>query len=157
MTTIPESTARTKQPQRRAFSLLEMLIVVAIIGLIATLVFSRLGGTLGKSQVKVTEAQIQAVAASIERFNMDMGRYPTEEEGFQVLLDAPVDSPNWAGPYLDRDEIPTDGWDRELVYQLDERWGFRIISMGADGKPGGEGDNADIDNRSPRDGAKSRS
>lgn len=154
--TIPN---RTGFPRRRVqgFSLLEMLIVVAIIGLIATLVFSRLGGTLGKSKVKVTEAQIQAAAASIERFQMDVGRYPTEEEGFTVLLDEPADTPSWAGPYLDRDEIPTDGWDRELIYQPDERWGFRVISLGADGRPGGEGENADIDNRSSRDTAKPNS
>lgn len=141
----------------RGFSLLEMLIVVAIIGLIATLVFSRLGGTLGKSKVKVTDAQIQAAAASIERFNMDVGRYPTEQEGFGVLLEEPADTPSWAGPYLDRDEIPTDGWDRALIYKPDERWGFRVLSLGADGQPGGDGENADLDNRSSRNAANTGS
>ena len=151
------SHSRSPLRTRRAFSLLEMLIVVAIIGLIATLVFSRLGGTYGKSQARVTEAQIQAAAAAIERFKMDVGRYPFEEEGFSVLLDPPPDTPSWAGPYLDRDEEPKDGWNRPLIYQIDERWGFRVISYGADGRPGGEGDNAEIDNRTARDGAKSRS
>lgn len=149
--------AQSRWGFRRGFSLLEMLIVVAIIGLIATLVFSRLGGTYGKSQVRVTEAQIQAAAAAIERFKMDVGRYPLEEEGFSVLLEAPPDTPSWAGPYLDRDEEPKDGWNRPLIYQIDERWGFRVISYGADGRPGGEGDNSEIDNRSARDGANTRS
>lgn len=133
---------------RGGFSLLEMLIVVAIMGLIATLVLSRIGGVFGKSQKKVTEAQIEIAAHAVERFHMDMNRYPTQTEGLGVLINAPANEPNWDGPYFDKEVLPKDGWGRPLVYELDDKFGFRIKSYGADGKPGGEGENADLDNRS---------
>ena len=136
--------------RRSGFSLLEMLIVIAIMGLIAGLVFTRLGGTVSDSKVKTTRTQLQAVAAAVERFNTDAGRLPTEEEmrGFRALIDAPVGVTGWDGPYLAKDKAPTDGWNRELIYKIDEKWGFRVQSYGADGQPGGDDVNADIDNRS---------
>lgn len=135
---------------RRGFSLLEMLIVVAILGLIATLVFNNLGGAMTSAKVDTTKAQIDAASSAINRFESNVGRYPTLEEmrAFAALIDEPSDAPGWDGPYLGKEKAPTDGWDRELIYELDEKWGFRVKSYGADGKPGGEDENADLDNRS---------
>lgn len=135
---------------RRGFSLLEMLIVIAILGLIATLVYNNLGGAVGESKVQVTRTQIETAASAIEQFHKDVGRYPTAEEmrGFRALIDQPQDAPGWNGPYLSKDKEPSDGWKRALVYELDEKWGFRVKSLGADGKAGGEDENADLDNRS---------
>ena len=132
------------------FSLLEMLIVIAILGLIATLVYNNLGGAMSSSKGKTTMTQIEAASAAVERFHVDVGRYPTEEEmrGFEALIEAPADAPGWDGPYLGKDKAPEDGWGRELTYELDDTWGFRVGSLGSDGEPGGEDDAADLDNRS---------
>lgn len=135
--------------RRRGFTLLEMLIVVAILGLLATLVFTRLSGEVGQSKVNVTRTQINEVASAVERFNLDVGRYPTEEEGLSVLIEAPAGGlDGWEGPYLGKRVLPTDGWGRELVYESDEAFGFVVRSHGSDGEPGGEGEAADLDNRS---------
>ncbi|GAB4550662.1 MAG: type II secretion system major pseudopilin GspG [Phycisphaerales bacterium] len=135
---------------RGGFSLLEMLIVIAILGLIATLVYNNLGGSMSKAKVKTTQTQIASTASAIEQFHMDVGRYPTiaEMDGYRALIDQPSDAPGWDGPYLEKNKAPTDGWERELVYELDEKWGFVVKSYGADGKPGGEDENSDLDNRS---------
>ncbi|MEM1424738.1 MAG: type II secretion system major pseudopilin GspG [Planctomycetota bacterium] len=135
---------------RAGFSLLEMLIVIAILGLIATLVFNNLGGSVSKAKVQATLTQIATTSSAIEQFNLDVGRYPTaaEMDGYRALINQPSDAPGWDGPYLEKDKAPTDGWDRELVYELDTKWGFVVRSLGADGRAGGEDDNADLDNRS---------
>ena len=135
---------------RAGFSLLEMLIVIAILGLIATLVFNNLGGSMSKAKVQTTLTQIASTASAIEQFHMDVGRYPTiaEMDGYRALIDAPSDAPGWDGPYLEKNKAPTDGWDRELEYELDTKWGFVVRSLGADGQSGGEDENADLDNRS---------
>ncbi len=135
---------------QRGFSLLEMLIVIAILGLIATLVYNNLGGAMDTSKVQTTRVQIETAAGAIEQFHKDVGRYPTvaEMQDFEALIDQPQNAPGWAGPYLGKDKVPADGWKRTLVYELDEKWGFVVSSLGADGQPGGEDENADLDNRS---------
>lgn len=131
------------------FTLLEMLLVVAILALLAALVGSRLVGAFGGAQVKTTKSQIESLSSNIERMRLDIGRYPTAEEGLRVLIEKPqTNAEKWAGPYLPKEVLPKDGWGNEFVYQIDETWGFRIVSYGADAKPGGEGENADLDNRS---------
>lgn len=139
---------RRRRAAARAFSLLEILIVLAIMGLLAALVASRLTGTFGQSQVKATKVQLQSLTASVERFRTDVQRYPTEQEGLQSLVTKPLDAEGWAGPYLDKNVVPTDAWKRPFIYRTDDTFGFRIVSLGADGKEGGEGENADLDNRS---------
>ena len=130
------------------FSLLELLIVVMIIGLLAALVGPRLTKGFQSSKVTTTKAQIQLLSSGVDRFFADVGRYPTEDEGLEVLLNEPKDAPEWDGPYLERDVIPKDGWSRAFVYQTDERWDFIITSLGADGREGGDGDATDLTNRS---------
>lgn len=132
----------------KGFSLIEMLFVVAIIGLIAALVLPRLGGAFGTSQVKTTRAQIAQLSTAVEAFKLDVGRYPTEEEGLAALVTRPDNTPGWQRPYLEKSTVPVDAWGRPFIYKIDADYGFRIISYGGDGAPGGEGENADIDNRS---------
>ena len=131
----------------RAFTLIEMLLVVAIIGLLAALLVPQLGRQFGKSQVKITRAQLERLATAVEKFRLDMQRYPTEQEGLTILVEKPREGDNWGGPYLGKTTLPTDGWGRDFIYKLDDTFGFRLISLGADGKEGGEGENADLDNR----------
>lgn len=134
---------------RRAFSLLEMIIVLVLMGLLAALVLPRLGGIVGKNKVRATQVQIEMLAGAIERFNLDVGRYPTQAEGFESLITRPQDvAPEvWDGPYTEKNYIPKDGWGRDFVYVFDESGRFIVRSWGADGVQGGEGENADLDNR----------
>jgi len=138
------------RPSARAFSLLEMLIVIGIIGLIAALVLPRIAAGFGKGQVKTTQAQLELLTTATEGFKLDIGRYPTEQEGLLVLVEKPADpiaAAKWKAPYLQKKTIPMDGWGRPFVYKLDPTFGFEIKSLGADGKEGGEGENADLSNR----------
>lgn len=134
----------------RGFSLLEMLVVLVIMGLLVALVLPRVAGNIGKGKVQTTRAQIELLASAVNQFMLDVGRYPTQEEGLEALLRRPegVDETLWDGPYLEKDFIPKDGWGRDFLYLLDEKGRFVIRSLGADGRPGGEGENADLDNRS---------
>lgn len=133
------------------FSLMEMLVVLIIIGLLAALVLPRLTQNIGKGRVQTTKAQIASLATSVESFYGEVGRYPTEQEGLAVLLEPPVDpvdAEKWKGPYLEKNELPKDAWGRPFVYTFDEHERFVVRSLGADGKPGGEDENRDLDNRS---------
>ncbi len=140
---------RTMPAARSGFTLLEMLIVVTIIGLIATLIVTNMGDKVSRSKVKVTEGAIANVTSMVEEFHLDVGRYPTEEEGLEALIERPAGAEGWDGPYTGRKSLPKDGWNRDFVYEIDDEYGWYVIrSLGADGEPGGQGDAADIDNRS---------
>jgi general secretion pathway protein G len=133
---------------RAGFSLFELLIVLAIIGLLAGLVLPRLADAFGKGQEKTTQAQMSLLTSAVESFKLNYGRYPSNEEGLDVLVKRPdwIDQADWSSE-LSKETVPLDGWKRPFVYKLDDGFGFRIISLGADGKSGGEGENADLDNR----------
>ena len=112
--------------------------------MIAALILPRLGGAFGKSQVQTTKAQLGSLTAAVEQYRVNVGRYPTKEEGLAALLTKPDAAEGWEGPYLEKKIVPRDGWKHEFTYATDEKWGFVIKSLGADGKEGGEGENADI-------------
>ncbi len=134
--------------RRNAFTLFEMLLVVAIIGLLAALIAPQLGKQFGRSQVKITRASMQNLATKIEMFRADVGRLPTDNEGLEALVERPQGVEEWDGPYLGQATVPKDAWNHDFVYRLDDEWGFRLISLGADGREGGEGEAADLDIRS---------
>lgn len=130
------------------FTLLEMLVVLVIIGLIASLVGPRLFSRVDTSKVQVAETQVRLLRGAIETFRLEVGRIPTVEEGLGVLYTAPADErarSRWRGPYLD-EAAPDDPWGRPYHYSIPGSEGlpFAIFSLGADGKPGGEGNDADI-------------
>jgi len=133
-----------------AFSLVELMIVITIIGLLVALVAPRLAGALGSGRVQSTRAQIELLSGAVTQFNLDVGRYPTTEEGLDALLNRPqgVEEDRWNGPYLEKDFVPDDAWGRPFQYENPDGSRFVIRSLGADGQTGGEGDNADLDNRS---------
>lgn len=128
----------------RGFTLLELLVVMVLIGLLAGFVAPRYFAQVGKSQVKVAKAQIDAFDKALDQFRIDVGRYPTTEEGLQALRAQPGGEAKWAGPYLKKD-VPNDPWGRPYVYQQPGTHGdFDLISYGKDGRPGGAGEDADV-------------
>lgn len=130
----------------RGFTLLELLVVLVIIGLLAGYVAPRYFSQVGKSEAKVAKAQIVAFEQALHQYRLDVGRYPTSEQGLEVLLKKPTNEPKWSGPYLVK-AVPMDPWGRPYTYRSPgERGDFDLYSYGRDGQPGGSGDDADITN-----------
>jgi general secretion pathway protein G len=128
------------------FTLLELLVVVVIIGLLAGLVAPRYFGQVGKSEVNVAKAQLDALEKALDQYRLDVGRYPDQEAGLKALVTKPTNEPKWSGPYL-RKDIPLDPWGRAYLYKFPgEKGEFDLLSLGKDGQPGGTGENADITN-----------
>lgn len=147
----PARSAFGKRAEKAGYSLLEILIVLTIIGLIATFVGPRLLAQLDRSKVTAARVQIRAISSAIETMHLDIGRYPSASEGLNLLVQAPQDATNgWAGPYLDN-SVPSDPWRRPYVYEpptsVDSR--PRVLSLGADGQQGGSGNAADIASDDP--------
>lgn len=134
----------------RGFTLIEIMIVMVIIAMLAALVGPRVMGALGSSKIKATKIQIETLSSSIEAFHLDVGRFPTQQEGLQVLIENPEKMPirNWRGPYLKKNRIPTDEWGNAFIYEIPSKHKipFDLYSLGADGKLGGTGDDTDIGN-----------
>ena len=131
----------------RAFTILEVMIVLVIIGLVLGMVGPQLFKQLDKAKVQTAESQIKLLRSALDAFNLDMQRYPTTAEGLAVLRAAPSGSNSqlWAGPYL-QDQVPPDPWNNAYVYRIGEsrERPFYLFSYGADGKEGGEGLDRDI-------------
>lgn len=138
---------RTRARPASGFTLLELLVVMVLIGMLAGFVAPRYFAQVGKSQVKVARAQLDAFDKALDQFRLDVGHYPTSEEGLQALVVKPSSEPNWAGPYLKKG-VPADPWARPYVYQQPGSHGgdFDLLSYGKDGRPGGTGEDADITN-----------
>ncbi len=127
------------------FTLLELLVVVAIIGLLAAFVGPRLFGHIGQSQVTAAKAQVEALSRAVDAYRIDMGRFPDANEGLQALVKPPADATHWHGPYLNKD-LPEDPWGRAYLYKSPGANGreYQVESLGRDGQPGGTGEDADI-------------
>ncbi len=141
-------TGKTKDGKRRnGFTMVELMAMLIIIGLLATLVVTKVASKIDQARVTTTKANLKMLHSAVNQFKMDTGRYPTEEEGLTALVEEPSDVTGWEpGGYLETTEIPVDGWGNEFFYELDPGTGkpFVIISYGADGEEGGEGYDADL-------------
>ena len=140
----PHLQARAHQA---GFSLIEMLVVLAIIGLIMGLVGPRVLSYLSDARAKTARLQIESFTNSLDLFSMDVGRYPTSQEGLSVLVRQPANVATWNGPYLRGSAVPNDPWGNPFVYRAPGSHGpYDLISHGSDGREGGEGAAAEITN-----------
>ncbi len=129
----------------QGFTLVELLVVLAILGLLAGLVGPQVMKFLGSSKTKTAKLQIDDLAATLDLYRLELGRYPTESEGIKALVENPGNMPNWNGPYLKKNQVPKDPWGYEYQYRFPGQHGsFDIWSLGADNREGGEGENMDV-------------
>ena len=135
-----------KREKRRenGFTLIEILVVIIIIGLLAALVGPRLFGKVSTAKLSAAKAQIELFGTALDTFRLDVGKYPTTEEGLKALREKPSGVEGWNGPYLPK-EIPLDPWKRPYIYKSPGEHGdYDLISHGLDGAEGGEGENQDV-------------
>lgn len=128
------------------FTLLELLVVMVIIGLLAGFVGPRYFSQIGKSEAKTAHAQLNALEQALDQYRLDVGHYPSTEQGLTALTVKPADEPKWNGPYLKK-AVPLDPWGRKYSYKFPgEHNDFDLWSYGMDNQPGGTGENEDITN-----------
>jgi general secretion pathway protein G len=135
--------------RRGGFTLVEILVVIAVIVVLAAIVAPKVFRRAGSANDTAARAQIEMLASALDAYRLDNGRYPTTAQGLAALWEEPTLEPrptNWGGPYT-REAVPLDPWGNPYVYlspgEVNER-GYDIISYGADGQPGGEGEDADV-------------
>ncbi|MEE9542341.1 MAG: type II secretion system major pseudopilin GspG [Thermodesulfobacteriota bacterium] len=127
----------------RGFTLVEILVVMVILGLLAALVGPKLFGHIGKSNTRAAKVQIELFSTALDSFRLEVGRYPTSEEGLGSLVALP-DVESWNGPYI-RKELPMDSWGNPYIYSSPGEHGdYDIVSLGADESPGGQGESQDV-------------
>jgi len=147
---------RTDGGRASGFTLLELLVVIVVIGLLTGLVAPRYFNQIGKSNTKIARAQIDSFEKALDQYRLDVGAYPTEEQGLHALFFRPESVEKWQGPYL-RKPAPADPWGRPFRYKYPgERGDYDLVSLGADGQPGGTGENVDVSNWDAQPTAASR-
>jgi len=134
-----------RRADRAGVTLIELMVVVAIIGLFVALVGPAIFKQLGKGQTQAAKSQIEGFMTALGTYKLDVGTFPTTDQGLQALRVKPGDVANWNGPYLPKD-VPQDPWHHAYIYKYPGEHGDEpdIVCLGGDGQPGGEGDNADI-------------
>jgi general secretion pathway protein G len=136
-----------EQRKRRegGFTLLELLVVLAIMGMLAAIIAPTVIRYLGTSRTQTAHVQIQNVMAALELFRLDVGRYPTPQEGLEALVTAPPTAQNWNGPYLKKDTALKDPWGELYAYRIPGQHGeVDVFTLGSDKQPGGTGEAQDV-------------
>lgn len=137
--------ARQARRGDSGLSLLELMIVLVIIGLVASIAVPQLIGYLDRGKVDTAKVQVRSLSTVVDLFRLDVGRFPSEQEGLQALVDQPTGLDSWRGPYLKSASSLIDPWGRPYTYHvIDNGRAIEIASLGADGQEGGEGLDADI-------------
>ncbi len=143
-----EGSPRPRESYRaRGFTLLELMVVLLILALLATIAAPQVMKHLAKAKAETAKIQVDALTASVNYFQLDTGRYPTDQEGLEALIERPANEVKWDGPYVQKRDSLTDPWGRPYLYkQPGQHRDVDIFTLGADGKEGGEGDARDIGN-----------
>src|SRR5690606_35130283 len=142
---IMDRTVTSRSRSVSGFTLVELLVVLAILGLLAGLVGPRVLGQLGGAKSKTAAVQIKDLEQAAELFKLDVGRFPSKNEGLEPLVTKPASVPGWNGAYLKKGGVPKDPWGNAYHYEVPGKRGdIDIYSLGADNAPGGDGENADV-------------
>jgi general secretion pathway protein G len=146
----PRRTQGVARPHEDGFTLVELLVVIAILGLLIALVAPAVIRQLGSAKHKIAEQSVARIAGILDMYRLDVGNYPTTDQKLGALAAKPAGVAGWNGPYVKDQDGLNDPWDRPYEYRSPSQrpdHAFDIISLGADGKPGGDGEDADIMNR----------
>ena len=141
--------SRLSTTDRDGFTLIEILVVIIVIGLLAGLVGPRILGRVSEAKTATARTQIELIGLALDNYRLDNGAYPTTEQGLPALQEKPAREPtslNWRGPYLKK-AVPVDPWGRAYSYTSPGEHtpgGYDLWTLGRDGQPGGENDNADV-------------
>ena len=136
-----------RRRRQRGFTLMELLVVLAILGLLVSLVGPQVLNQLGGAKSKTAKIQIRDLEQALEMYKLDVGRFPSTSEGLDALVSKPGNATGWNGPYLKGGKVPNDPWNREFNYKYPgEKAEVYIFSYGLNGSPGGDGEDADVNN-----------
>ncbi len=135
--------------RRRGFTLIEIMVVIAILGILAALIVPRIVGRTDDARIAAAKTDIATIMQALKLYRLDNGRYPSTEQGLRALIEKPTSEPlplNWKqGGYLERNSVPKDPWGKEYQYlNPGQRGEIDVFSLGADGQAGGEANNADV-------------
>ncbi len=131
--------------RNRGMTLIEILVVLVLIGIVLGIVGGNFIGKGEKAKADAAKIEIGQIAQTLDLYKLEVGRYPTTQEGLQALITAPAGAANWNGPYWKKQSVPKDPWGNEYKYMSPGSKGpYEIVSLGADGKEGGEGPDKDI-------------
>ena len=141
----PEDERPFGRRRERGFTLIELLVVLVILGLIAAFAAPQVIKYLGRAKTEAAGIQIERLSGVLDLYRLEVGRYPSTEEGLEALVERPIDAESWNGPYLKKADALIDPWGRPYVYrQPGEHGEFDLFSLGADGSEGGEGEDQDL-------------
>ncbi|MEP6966955.1 MAG: type II secretion system major pseudopilin GspG [Pseudomonadota bacterium] len=141
------SGSRGRPPGDAGFTLLEMLVVLAIMGLLAAIIAPQVLKYLGSSRSQTAKVQVQNVVAALELYRLDVGRYPSQEEGLAAVVAAPATAAGWNGPYLQKSAALNDPWATPYLYRIPGKHGeIDVYTLGSDKAEGGTGEAADVGN-----------
>jgi len=136
-----------RRGRARGFTLLELLVVLAILGLLAAIVGPQVLRFLSGAKSQTAQVQVRNIAAAMELYQLDNGHFPTQDEGLGALVKQPANAPGWNGPYMPRADALSDPWGRPYLYRVPGKTGaYDIVTLGADNKEGGTGEDKDISN-----------
>lgn len=145
MTTRVEAKERDRKKRQSGFTLLELLVVLTILGLLAIIATPRVLQYVSGAKSKTAAIQVEQLGGALDLFRLDMGRYPTEQEGMEALVQRPGEGEGWNGPYVKKKDMLIDPWGEPFRYRIPGQHGnYDLYSLGADKQEGGEGENKDI-------------